>query len=56
MKHFKVKITTIKTGYIEIFADSEDDAILKIHKQGVFDSTIDVLEDNVYVNNLTELI
>lgn len=33
MKKYKVKFKETLTGYIEVFADNEDDAIYKLKKQ-----------------------
>ena len=55
MNKYKVKVTQTKIGYVELFADNEEAAMSKIYSQGVFDSTIQIIDEDIYVHGAEEI-
>jgi hypothetical protein len=46
MRKYKVEFEKIETGYVEVFADNEDDAVKKLSNQPSFSEVVETIDYN----------
>ena len=55
MKKYKVEITQTTVGYIEVFADNEDQAEKKLAQHGILRGQITIASEDYEVDSVTEI-
>ena len=55
MKKYKVEVTMTTTGYLEVFADNEDQVATKIAKHGLLRGEMTIDSEDYEIDSVTEL-